>query len=68
MLRDNQKLRALHSNVSLKKIIENEAKRQLMSHNGGKYQEPVHSKVIERGRVNRADPSNLPYLHKCPAV
>lgn len=27
MLKDNQKLRGVHSNVSIKKIIENEAKR-----------------------------------------
>ena len=25
-------------------------------------------RVNERGEVNKADPSNLPYLHKCPAV
>ncbi len=31
VLRDNQKLRGIHSNVSIKKIIENEAKRQLLS-------------------------------------
>ena len=68
VLRDNQKLKGIHSNVSLKKIIEKEAKRQLLDQTGGKYQQPVLSKVIERGRVNKADPSNLPYLHKCPAV
>lgn len=30
MLKDNQKLKGIHSNVSIKKIIEKEAKRQLL--------------------------------------
>ena len=68
MLKDNQKLRGIHSNVSIKKIIEKEAKRQLLDETGGKYPEPLVSKVVEKSRVNRNDPSNLPYLHKCPAV
>ena len=69
VLRDNNKLRGVHSNQSIKKILEKEAKRQLLIEtNGGIYNPPVMSKVVERGIVNKADPSNLPYLHKCPAV
>lgn len=69
MLKDNQKLRGVHSGASMKKIIEKEAKRQLLLETGGGvYVQPVLSKVQERGQVNRNDPSNLPYLHKCPAV
>ena len=68
VLRDNQKLRAVHSNISMKKILEREAKRQLLEETGGVYNPPVLSLIVEKGKVNRADPSNLPYLHKCPAV
>jgi hypothetical protein len=53
----------------MKKILEKEAKRQLLLEtNGGVYNPPVMSKINERGSVDKADPSNLPYLHKCPAV
>jgi hypothetical protein len=58
----------VHSIQSIKKILEKEAKRQLLQETGGVYNPPTMSRVIERGEVNRADPSNLPYLHKCPAV
>lgn len=68
MLKDNQKLRGVHSNVSIKKIIEKEAKRQLLLESGGQYLPPVVSRITEKGFVNKSDPSNLPYLHKCPAV
>jgi len=69
VLKDNSKLKGVHSNQSIKKILEREAKRQLLIEtNGGVYNPPVMSKVVERGEVNKADPSNLPYLHKCPAV
>ena len=69
MLKDNQKLRGVHSNQSIKKILEKEAKRQLLLEtNGGIFVQPVISKIVERGVMNKSDPSNLPYLHKCPAV
>ena len=69
VLRDNQKLRGVHSNQSIKKILEKEAKRQLLAEtNGGVYNPPVISKIQERGAKDASDPSNLPYLHKCPAV
>uniref|UniRef100_A0A7S3FYT3 Uncharacterized protein n=1 Tax=Strombidium rassoulzadegani TaxID=1082188 RepID=A0A7S3FYT3_9SPIT len=68
ILKDNQKLRGVHSNQSIKKILINEAKRQLLKEYGDSYNPPVMAKIVERGEVNRADPSNLPYLHKCPAV
>ena len=46
-----------------------EAKRQLLAETqGGQYNPPLISKIVEQGTVNKADPSNLPYLHKCPAV
>lgn len=66
MLKDNVKLRAIHSKESIKKILEKEAKKQLA--NGGEYPQPVVSRIEEKTTVNKADPSNLPYLHKNPAV
>lgn len=69
LLKDNSKLRGVHSNQSIKKILEKEAKRQLLLEtNGGIFVQPVITKIVERGEMNKADPSNLPYLHKCPAV
>ena len=68
MLKENPKLKGVHSNMSLKKILEKEAKRQLLAETGGEYNPPIISKVITHERNTRTDPSNLPYLHKCPAV
>lgn len=69
VLRDNAKLRGIHSNTSIKMLLEKEAKRQmLLAAKGGDYTGPVISVVQEKGQRNKADPSNLPYLHKNPAV
>ena len=70
VLRDNAKLRGVHSNTSIKQILEREAKRQmaLVEANGGVYTGPVISKIVEKAQKDKQDPSNLPYLHKNPAV
>ena len=68
VLKDNAKLRGLHSKESIKAILEKKALRQMQLADGGKYQEPVVSRIIEPNRIDRSDPSNLPYLHKNPAV
>ena len=69
MLRDNAKLRGIHSNNSIKVLLEKEAKRQmLMAANGGGYTGPLIAITKEKGSHDRTDPSNLPYLHKNPAV
>ena len=68
MLEKNQKLRGVHSGVSMKKIIEKEAKRQLLAETGGEFKPPMINTVVEKGSINKMDASNLPYLHKCPAV
>ena len=69
VLRDNQKLRGVHSGASIKKLLEREAKKQLLLEaGGGQYSGPVMSVVMDRGEKKKDDPSNLPYLHKCPAV
>ena len=66
VLKDNQKLRGVHSKESIKKILEKEALKQMQSQ--GEYHHPVITKTVERMRIDTKDPSNLPYLHKNPAV
>ena len=65
VLKDNVKLRGVHSNNSIKQILEKEAKKQLMA----EYKGPVVS-VIKEKELNKdaIDPSYLPYLHKNPAI
>jgi hypothetical protein len=69
VLRDNAKLRGVHSASSIKKLLEKEAKRQLLANNGEPYKGPVVS-VIKEKELNKdeIDPSYLPYLHKNPAI
>jgi hypothetical protein len=51
ILKDNAKLRGVHSNHSIKKILEKEAKRQLMMGAGaGEYKGPVVSIVKDKER------------------
>jgi hypothetical protein len=52
----------------MKKILEREAKKQLLAETGGVYNPPTVSKINERGTLDENDPSNLPHLHKCPYV
>ena len=66
VLAANQKLRGVHSKESIKKILEKEAIKQMQQQ--GAYPEPRIAHTAEREPVDRADPSNLPYLHKNPAV
>lgn len=68
ILKDNSKLNGVHSKQSMKKILEREAKKQLLAETGGEYKPPTMSKIIERGDLDKNDPSNLPHLHKCPYV
>lgn len=70
VLRDNAKLRGIHSNNSIRVLLEKEAKRQIaaIAANGGEYTGPVIAVSKEKGDRDKADPSNLPYLHKNPAV
>lgn len=67
VLKDNAKLRGVHSGASIKKLLEKEAKKQLLMEAGGGYNGPVIN-TLGRGTKDSLDPSNLPYLHKCPAV
>ena len=66
VLRDNVKLRGVHSNQSIQKLLMKEAKRQLMADD---YKGPVIQVIKEKElREPGQDYSNLPYLHKNPAV
>ena len=69
VLRDNPKIRQVHSGASIKVLLEKEAKRQMaIAAKGGEYRGPLISRIEEKGKTDKADPSNLPYLHKNPAV
>jgi len=69
VLKDNAKLRAVHSGNSIKHLLEREAKKQMAAKaNGGNYEGPLISRIDERARKDHSDPSNLPYLHKNPAI
>jgi len=69
VLRDNAKLRAVHSGPSIKKLLEREAKKQMQAvADGGAYEGPIISRIVEKDKRDKNDPSNLPYLHKNPAV
>ena len=68
VLKDNAKLRAVHSGNSIKMLLEREAKRQMAMANGGAYEGPLISRIEEKAKKVDADPSNLPYLHKNPAI
>jgi len=67
ILKDNQKLKGIHSNQSVRKVLEREAKK-LIQAGGGEYKGPVVSIVKDKEKKDDVDPSNLPYLHKNPAV
>jgi len=59
------KLRGVHSVNSIKKLLEKEAKKQLLNND---YKGPVVTVIKEKETRDPADPSNLPYLHKNPAI
>jgi hypothetical protein len=66
VLRDNAKLRGVHSSNSIKKLLEKEAKKLL---NDPPYKGPVVSVIKDKDlKRDELDPSYLPYLHKNPAI
>jgi hypothetical protein len=68
VLKDNAKLRGVHSKNSIQIILEREALKQ-MKMATAEYKGPVVSTHVERDLQKKTnDPSNLPYLHKNPAV
>lgn len=68
VLKDNKKLGGVHSQQSIQKLLQREAKK-LIDAEGGAYNPPVISVVKDKERADlNKDASNLPYLHKHPAV
>lgn len=68
ILETNPNLRGIHSKVSMKKMLEREAAKQLIDNQGGGYQGPKVV-VLKDHEMNRdIQASNLPYLHKNPAI
>ena len=66
VLEQNTNLKGVHSKQSIRRILEKEAKRQLGE--GGVYKGPVVSTIKEKERQEGPSASNLPYLHKNPAI
>jgi len=58
VLNNYPKFKSIHSNASVRKLLEQEAKKQM--------KEPVISTIKEEPA--ETDPSNLPYLHRNPAI
>jgi hypothetical protein len=68
ILESNPNLKGIHSKTSMKKMLEKEAARQLIETDGGGYQGPKVS-ILKDHEMNRdIQASNLPYLHKNPAI
>ncbi|EAS01924.2 hypothetical protein TTHERM_00787300 (macronuclear) [Tetrahymena thermophila SB210] len=66
VLRNYKHLGAVHSNQSIRKLLEREAQQYI---NKGNVDGPVISVVKENTlRKNEIDPNNLPYLHRNPAI
>jgi len=67
ILRNNTEFRHFHSNVSVRKILEKEAKKHMEDVKGIKAPEIVSNKEYF-SRKDVQDPNNLPYLHRNPAI
>ena len=68
ILENNPNLKGIHSKVSMRKMLEKEAARQLLENDGGGYQGPKVSTVKDHEMRRDIQASNLPYLHKNPAI
>lgn len=68
ILESNPNLKGIHSKVSMKRMLEKEAARQLLENDGGGYQGPKVSTVKDHEMRRDIQASNLPYLHKNPAI
>lgn len=67
ILRNNTEFRHFHSNNSVRKILEREAKKHLEEVKGIRGPEIVSNKEYFT-RKDVQDPNNLPYLHRNPAI
>jgi hypothetical protein len=64
----NPNLKNVHSKTSMKKMLEAEAAKQLGTTGGGVYQGPKVATVKDHEMNTNVQASNLPYLHKNPAI
>lgn len=68
ILESNPNLKGVHSKVSMKRMLEKEAARQLIGNDGGGYEGPQVATVKDHEMRRDIQASNLPYLHKNPAI
>ena len=64
----NPNLKGIHSKTSMKRMLEKEAARQLIENDRGDYQGPKVAVIKDREMNRDVQASNLPYLHKNPAI
>jgi len=67
ILRGNTQIRQVHSNNSIRKILEKEARKVLEEPHGVPNPKIVNNRDYAP-RFEEKDPSNLPYLHRNPAI
>eukprot|EP00357_Protocruzia_adherens_P012552 CAMPEP_0115011858 /NCGR_PEP_ID=MMETSP0216-20121206/24334_1 /TAXON_ID=223996 /ORGANISM="Protocruzia adherens, Strain Boccale" /LENGTH=441 /DNA_ID=CAMNT_0002380689 /DNA_START=32 /DNA_END=1357 /DNA_ORIENTATION=+ len=68
VLQSRQSLRGVHSNQSIRKLLEKEAKKQIQDSMNGHVYEPKINVIKEKEDRGQPDASNLPYLHRNPAI
>lgn len=68
ILENNPNLKGVHSKVSMKKMLEKEATKQLIDQDGGGYDGPKVATLKDHEMRKDIQASNLPYLHKNPAI
>jgi len=67
ILRNNYQFKHFHSNASIRKILEKEAQKHMEEGKGIRAPQIVSNKEYF-ARKDMQDPSNLPYLHRNPAI
>ncbi len=68
VLKDNSKLKGIHSNQSIQRILQKAAKEGLYGNNVEPYKGPIVSTIKDKEMLAGPHASNLPYLHKNPAI
>lgn len=68
ILENNPNLKGIHSKASMRLMLEKEAKKQLIDQDGGSYDAPRVAIAKDHEMRKDVQASNLPYLHKNPAI
>jgi hypothetical protein len=68
ILENNPNLKGVHSKTSMRKMLEKEAAKHLIDHESGGYAGPMIATVKDHEMRRDIQASNLPYLHKNPAI